>query len=298
MFGSTLQTIRKSKNMTLKEAAGDIVSISQLSRFENELSMLPVDRFAEVLNNLNTTIEEFDYILGQQKEDEKAKLFRRIEKYNEQDDLAGFRNLISELKDKRPSAYSWDQFMIYFIDSVLAVYEENEFAANGPVLDYLMQVENWGEMELRIYTMLGFIFDIETTYFLMRTALKRSQQYQSLPGATKLLYVILSNNFSVFLAAGHIDYAEETIELFEKNYAENAIFLSPHIDFMFNKGLLAFKKNQIDQAEKYCENAIEICHFFQQKRTAEKLTKRYEDWKANYQDPNFKELAIQLGFFY
>lgn len=34
MFGETIKKIRKSKNMTLKEAAGEALSVSQLSRFE------------------------------------------------------------------------------------------------------------------------------------------------------------------------------------------------------------------------------------------------------------------------
>lgn len=35
MYGKIIKQIRKSKNMTLKEVAGEALSISQLSRFEN-----------------------------------------------------------------------------------------------------------------------------------------------------------------------------------------------------------------------------------------------------------------------
>ena len=43
MFGETIKKIRNSKNMTLKEAAGEALSISQLSRFENGLSIITID---------------------------------------------------------------------------------------------------------------------------------------------------------------------------------------------------------------------------------------------------------------
>lgn len=62
MYGKIIKQIRKSKNMTLKEVAGEVLSISQLSRFENEKSVIPVDLFYEVLDNLNSTTEEFNYI--------------------------------------------------------------------------------------------------------------------------------------------------------------------------------------------------------------------------------------------
>ena len=40
MYGKIIKQIRKSKNMTLKEVAGEALSISQLSRFENEKSVI------------------------------------------------------------------------------------------------------------------------------------------------------------------------------------------------------------------------------------------------------------------
>jgi len=296
MYGKVIQKIRKSKNITLKEAAGTSLSVSQLSRFENEKTMIPVDRFFEILQNLNTTIEEFDYIQGN-KNEEIEEIMRRIEKYNNNEEFEQLKSLMSEIKKTSPPPYSWKQFLIYFIKSLLDIYEEREPAAKEVIIDYLIQVENWGEMELRLYAIFGFILDIDTTYFLMKTALKRSKQYLAIPSAMGLLFSILSNNFSTFLAYDRIDYAEETIELFEKNYAENADRIIPHVDFIFNKGLLAFRKGDLKKAQAHCENAIEICQYFKQKEAAKRYTARYEKWKKNHKNPDFKEVTIQFGWF-
>ena len=297
MYGQTIRKIRKSKNITLKEAAGEALSISQLSRFETDKSMIPVDLFYKVLENLNTTTEEFEYLRGQKKHKEIEDIFNRIEDYNNNRKLDKLRHLNTELKENRPTPYSWEQFLIYFIESILNLYEPSEETVEQPVLDYLMQVEDWGEMELRLYAMFGFTLDIETTYFLMRTALKRSQQYLNVPSTANLLYVILSNNFSSFLNADHMDYAEETIELFEKNYAEKAKNIQPHVDFLFNKGVLHFKKKEAEKAIQYCEEALSLCKLFKQKDLEEMFTKRYKNWRDNYENPKFKELTIQVGFY-
>src|SRR5690625_239018 len=155
MFGKTIQEIRKSKNMTLKEAAGDSLSVSQLSRFENGKSMIPVDLFYEVLDNLNTTSEEFAFIHQPKKNKKIADLFERIEEYNNNNELDKLRNLQSEIQDMNPRVYSWEQFLIYFIESVLEAhglrdqnqerFDQRSFKAQQPVLDYLMQVENRSE---------------------------------------------------------------------------------------------------------------------------------------------------------
>lgn len=304
MFGQTIKKIRKSKGMTLKEVAGESLSVSQLSRFENEKSMIPVDLFYEVLDNLNTTTEEFEYIKGQKKHKKIMDLFFRIEKYNNNEELEKLRDLKKEIIESRPNTYSLEQFLIYFIESILETYDIKEDAWEGfregsletqqPVLDYLMQVEDWGEMELQLYTMFGFVFDVETTYFLMRTALKKSKRYLEIPAAKSLLHNILSNNFSTFLFKDRLEYAEETIELFEKNYSENTETVAPHIDFIFNKGLLAFKKNKPDEGKKYCERAISICQLFKQKKSEKGYTERYQSWKTKYTTPEFKEIAIKL----
>lgn len=291
MYGKTIKQIRKSKNMTLKEAAGEVLSVSQLSRFENGKSVIPVDLFYEVLNNLNSTTEEFNYIKDEKGSNKILELLKKIENYTNNKMFDDLKGLKEEIKNSRPGLYSWNQFIIYFIDSILAIYEDKPSTAKEPVLEYLMQVEDWGEMELRLYAMFGFVLDVETTYVLMRTALKRSKQYLDVPAASKLLYTILSNNFSTFLSNKNIKYAEETIKLFEDNYSENTEFLTPHIDFVFNKGLLAFAKNDPKKAKEYCEKAITTCELFQQKELEEHYKNRYKGWMK---DPEYKELIITV----
>ena len=297
MFGETIKKIRKSKNMTLKEAAGEALSVSQLSRFENGHSMITIDLFYEILTNLNTSIDEFNYIMSLDDNKKLNDYFNRIEEYANSLRYDRLKDLIDEIKAVNPAPYSWDQFLIYFIESVIALDKTHEKEISPAVLDYLMQVEVWGEMELRIYALFGFALDVETTHFLMRTALKRSKQYLKIPSNTKLLYIILSNNFSSFLAFDRIDYARETLELFETEYAQNTPHLAAHIDFIFNKGLLAFKENRPEDGNKHCQNAIKICQDFHQTEYEKMYTKRYENWRLGYNNPEFKEVSIGAGFF-
>lgn len=296
MYGKTLQTIRKSKGMTLKEACGTSLSVSQLSRFENEKSMIPVNLFFDVLQNINTTFEEFNYILGQQDKKQLFQYFDLLEEYINNQQYEKLKLLREAIKKSSPNPYSWNQFLIYFIDSIVHLEEGGENKSELAVLNYLMQVEDWGEMELRLYAIFGFTLEVETTYSLMHTALKRSKLYQAIPQDIKLLHTILSNNFSTFLYNGKLDYAEETIHIFNELYSEDIDLLSPYIDFMFNEGLLAFRKGNSEEGQKYCEQAIHVCKLFRQKESERRYKKRYKQWKNNYNDPKFKELVINMGF--
>ena len=52
-IGKQFKLMRKERKLTLKEAAGDILSVSSLSKFENDTSQLAADRFFLLLDRLN-----------------------------------------------------------------------------------------------------------------------------------------------------------------------------------------------------------------------------------------------------
>lgn len=297
MYGETVKRARKGKGMTLKEACGDALSISQLSRFENGKSVIPVDLFYKVLNNINTTPEEFFYFMGQEEEVRLSRRFNLIAKHVKNDKYDQLRKLKTAMTKEHPSPYSWDQFLIYFIDSLIELKEKKTAKPQEHILHYLMQVENWGEMELRLYALFGFVLEVETMHHLMHTALKRSKLYQHIPQDQKLLYTILSNCFSTFLFNNRLDYAEETITLFDKVYSENVDAISPHIDFMFNKGLLHLKRGELDEGKENCIRAIELCKTFRQKEGELFYRERYKSWLEGVFEPDYRELMIKVDFF-
>ena len=58
-LGKVFREFRTSGKYSLKEAAGESCSTSQLSRFELGESDLAVSRFFEILDNIHVTIENF-----------------------------------------------------------------------------------------------------------------------------------------------------------------------------------------------------------------------------------------------
>src|SRR5699024_8830635 len=147
-YGETFQLIRKGKNMTLKEAAGEILSVSQLSRFENGLSMVPGDLFHQLLQNINTTPQEFHFLLGEDVEKELKEFFLEVIEHIEQRDYQKLKEMRRRLDQQRSVSNNWQRFMAYFVDSLIQLEEDGEQQSQLPVQQYLMQVDDWGEMEL------------------------------------------------------------------------------------------------------------------------------------------------------
>lgn len=294
-YGEALMNIRKSKGMTLKETSRDTVSLSQLSRFEKGKSSLRVDDFHQILRHLNTTPAEFFFLQDNPEEKKWYEVVLDIDRFTNKQDMEELQNLKYSL-EKDASLYNWEYFLIVFIDNMMAL-RKKESPKPDLVLNYLMQVEDWGEFELRVFIMFSFAFDVETTHHLMYTAIKKSNFYLSLPQDMNLLSNLLNNTFSTFLYYDQLSYAEETLQLFEKNYAEKTTLIRPHLEWMFNKGLLALKKGDNENGKKYCEQAIAMNKAFNQKENEALMRKRYTNWQKGIKNPAFKELTIFLDFF-
>lgn len=186
--------------------------------------------------------------------------------------------------------------MLLFVESLIVIDEKKKPQEQPEVMNYLMQVDDWGEMELRIYAIFGFVLDVDTTYYLMKNAVKKSQKYQDLPQDMRLLFSILSNNFSTFIYHHRFDYAQETLRIFEQQLEKDVSLLDPHLDLLFNKGIWCFTQNKEEEARENCERVLELCRLFKQPTQEKRYQSRYKSWLNGYQNPDFEELTINIGY--
>ncbi|MFV4978914.1 helix-turn-helix domain-containing protein [Lactobacillus delbrueckii] len=59
MFGEVFKKLRKSKHITLEAISKDVISTSQLSRWENGLSDISLNKLIILLNRINVSPQEF-----------------------------------------------------------------------------------------------------------------------------------------------------------------------------------------------------------------------------------------------
>jgi len=85
-----------------------------------------------------------------------------------------------------------------------------------------------------------------------------------------------------------LDYAAETIELFEKKYSEDTETIAPHIDFMFNKGLLAFKKTSQKRGRCIVKKLFPFVNYSNKKQVKKAIANVIIVGKKNMQTQNLK----------
>lgn len=276
-IGETLKAIRKNKGMTLKEAAGETISISHLSRVEKGENKCSTNEFFQLLENLNTSIEEFEFLRGNEREEAQQKILHEIVLATNKKDISKLQEIEQALRSKSYAPYSFEQFMLYGIENIYLGLEKKPFKG-GPFLDYLIQVDNWGKLECTIFSNFLITFDPETTYHLMHTAIKRSKLYSTIPGNHFMLHKLLLNLFSSFLLQDEIHYAEEILAIQEVTSAPMNDSIHSKMEWDFNKGVLEFKKGNKDKGVSIWKDVIDLCQRLGKDSLAKEFEERLHSW--------------------
>ncbi|ORP05054.1 helix-turn-helix domain-containing protein [Streptococcus mitis] len=142
-YGEIIHKIRQDRNMSLKEAAGDVITPNNLSRFEKGLSSIKVDTFFEILSRFN--LDELDYAEVLHIKNETSKRVMQILNALYKNDRTKARQILGKKSE-------WGNIIEYYILKLSILNQENEMDKLTPV-----QVE-------AINYLLNYIFSIDTLY--------------------------------------------------------------------------------------------------------------------------------------
>lgn len=293
-LGEAFKQIRLNKNNSLTGVSQGIISVAQLSRFENNLQDIGANKLLELLAQLNSSFSELRAIqLAGEPDSEFLRLSNETSRLYQSGQKEKMMSLLQSVYQKVKNNDDPKRFLIYFIAPEFLTHDH---LTNADVIDhvhlYLQQIKNWGPTELTLYNMYSTSFTLETLHAMQKTALKQADHYQDISGAAYLPIYILNTNFSIYISHERLDWAAEILDISQEflhhSYATDAVLM--HL--LFNRGLLAFKHQQPEEATRKCQQAIELCHLFDSELQARFFQMRLAKWQTNYQDPDFRDYVI------
>lgn len=177
-LGKVFREFRISKNYSLKEAAGEACSTSQLSRFELGESDLATSRFFEILDNIHVTIENFMDKARNFQHHEHVALMAQIIPLYYANDIAGFQRLQGEQLEKATSSTNPLYFELnWILLQGLICQRDASYTMKQrdleKVADYLFQTEEWTMYELILFGNLYSFYDVDYVTRLGREVMER-----------------------------------------------------------------------------------------------------------------------------
>lgn len=177
-LGKVFREFRTSGKYSLKEAAGESCSTSQLSRFELGESDLAVSRFFEILDNIHVTIENFMDKARDFQNHEHVALMAQIIPLYYSNNIAGFQKLQKEQLEKAKSSTNPLYFELNWIllqglicqrDSSYDMKQDDL----DKVADYLFKTEEWTMYELILFGNLYSFYDVDYVTRIGREVMER-----------------------------------------------------------------------------------------------------------------------------
>ena len=230
-YGEIIQKIRQDRNMTLKEAAGDVITPNNLSRFEKGLSSIKVDTFFEILSRFN--LDEIDYAEVLHIQNDGSQRVKQILNALSKNDRTKAIQILGKKSD-------WGNIIEYYTLKLGILNQENEMDKLTPD-----QVE-------AINYLINYIFSLDTLYICDFTIIEILLQFNIQSFELKFLEYL-----EKLIIKGLEDSNND--EYFYRRYAMTGLFLIrtySRYGYYDKAEKLIYKLNIIITQEFACEFAI------------------------------------------
>lgn len=215
-FGSTFRTLRKNKQISLKNTASGIVSESFLAKFEKGESDISISHFSLLLSRLNISLDDFYDFDGSN--NNFGELLHRVK-------TAYQTNTISDLKllrDDELAKLTGTSLRFHLYNALMLSGLISELESTPPceddakiIYDYLFNIEFWGVYEIELFGNTTYLLSGAQTAQILRVILKKADRYKSFEKIEDLLLSTLLNILVVALDRKDMKLAKIVIEKLE-----------------------------------------------------------------------------------
>ncbi|HAP15711.1 MAG TPA: transcriptional regulator [Lactococcus sp.] len=268
-LGKIYHDFRIAKGFTQKEAASNTLSITQLSNFELNKSMVTTDIFLALLDNIFVSLSEFQYVYHLTVRENKDYLSTKQEAFLSQNPVQ-LKNLIDQYNKKISENIPNKKNLLLekiSVEALLSLIDEDYDVSKNDIQfikNHLSNTKEWGELEIRLLGHSGKALDLGTLSQLTYKMIDPKQRGLNNPSVCKMTYKASLNILDLFisqkqenLALGLITHLENSgiseYDLYEKI---RFIYQKAHFEFAFGDKTAALEKMQ------QCQKIFEFSEAF------------------------------------
>lgn len=283
ILGKCYKDLRLAKKFSQAEAAGENISVSQLSNFEHGTSTLTTIAFLDILQNINVTDNEIHNMFNNRLLSEKDNMLfneKMTKSYLEKKPIM-LKRLLSDInysisKFPRKKKYKLDKIKI---QSLIANFDLSYTLPKTDidfVKNYLLSLTEWGEYDITLLDTCASIFDIGTLSKLTTQMINPISYNYGLDCTSHLILKALNNIIDIFIEYKQYSLAQKFVDYLEHKDVEER-YMYDKIIFKYNKAKLSYKQGNINEVAimEECQYILEFIGCYE---TAEKIYKELKDY--------------------
>lgn len=249
-FGKTLRFIRTSKQVSINKLADDIISKSQLSRFERGESEISCSKLNHLLNKLNTSFDEFLIINRGFSDDDFKIMINEIRDSTASSDIQNLIKILESYQNKDKSTLK--NFEITLLKSILNNYSKDIYPSKSELdelVDYLFKVEHWGYYEISLFGNCFRQLTYQTIFSLTKELLNKIRYYIRAESNKRLVIQLTINCLIVSIDKEYFENARYLLKKVECLLNSETTFYEKTV-FIYASGYLLYKEGNLDGKDK------------------------------------------------
>lgn len=258
-YGSIFREMRQSRQMSLKQVADEMISLSQLSRFERGESDITLEKLLSILGKIKVAPLEFLNRVFDYQVDAQVHLLRDMMRSHYQKDIEKLKKLsLSQKaifeKDKTQRRAKLNHILI---EGAICEHQK-EYQMTKENLDFLSDhlfcTTVWGIDELILVGNLYRFYDNQTIQYLMKEVLERHYFYES-STYKNVIEISLLNVMETMIERECFEEAEYYLKKLEP-LLDNERKAYQRILMLYEKGYLKFAKGHQKEGLRQMQQAI------------------------------------------
>ena len=249
-FGKTLRFIRTSKQVSINKLADDVMSKSQLSRFERGESEISCSKLNYLLNKLNTSFDEF-LIINRGFSDYDFKIMiNEVRDSTASNDIQNIIKILESYQNKDKSTLK--NFEITLLKSILNNYSKDIYPSKSELeelVDYLFKVEHWGYYEISLFGNCFRQLTYQTIFSLTKELLNKIRYYIRAESNKRLIIQLTINCLIVSIDKEYFENARYLLKKVECLLNSETSFYEKTV-FIYASGYLLYKEGNLDGKDK------------------------------------------------
>lgn len=252
--GYNFKQIRESRGLSQNDVVQNQISRVALSKFENSKTNLSMTNFKYILNSIDVSLEEFDFIKNNYSYDEKQYIIIRFNQI-----FSNSNNTICDDLISRCDHYLQNNFSVSIecIKNVMYILKHLNYSSHEKISTYveyfsskiwndLSKIDNWTLLDIKIINCCLHFFEPSTYLSISKLLVDNLQKYKNFSNIILLETSIYLNLSILFLMENNIDMAKYYSDISLKK-----AFNSKRIDYialsLIRNGLISESENNINK---------------------------------------------------
>ncbi|WP_159567855.1 Rgg/GadR/MutR family transcriptional regulator [Streptococcus halichoeri] len=253
-LGETVEFIRHSKNIPIKQVCGDYLTRQTYYRFIKNNLDISSKKLLYILDNLNVNVDEFLFINNNFKQYKEFIDMDTAKHYFECQNIEGLHRILDAYRDSK----SVKEKNLFALVKVLLATLTNEDCSKEQIYltNYLINIETWSHYETVLFNNCMFIFDSNFIEIVFSKVILNLDKYNTLRYYGNESIRMFVNMLILFIQRQEYHKATDILNQIE-NYKLNDDCLYERCCISFFAGILGIIEGKPGTEQK-CDDVLQI----------------------------------------